>query len=128
MVLRLVPPRSRAPTWQPEPVPEFSDPGYPPTWHSDVIELTVNLQDTFENGVDAAHFVSVHRAFEMPTVNILLDDGPHFISELPDQKLRSDRGPFDANVSVRVLGPGDRHRPDEVELPEYRLHDAADAG
>jgi 3-ketosteroid 9alpha-monooxygenase subunit A len=106
MILVWYHPDHEPPGWQPEPVPEFSHPDYPPTWHSEVTELTVNLQDTFENGVDAAHFVSVHRAFEMPTVNILLDDGPHFISELPDQKLRSDRGPFDANVTSEYWGLG----------------------
>jgi hypothetical protein len=87
-------------------VPEFDHPDYPPTWRSEPIELTVNLQDTFENGVDAAHFVSVHRAFEMPAVDILLNDGPRFIAEFPNQKLRSDRGPFDANVSSEYWGLG----------------------
>ena len=96
----------RSPAWEPQPVPEFSAADYPPTWRSEPIELTVNLQDTFENGVDAAHFVSVHRAFEMPRVKILLNEGPHFIAELPDQKLRSDRGPFDASVSSDYWGLG----------------------
>jgi 3-ketosteroid 9alpha-monooxygenase subunit A len=95
-----------APSWEPQPVPEFSQPDYPPAWRSEPIELTVNLQDTFENGVDAAHFVSVHRAFEMPKVEIVLNEGPHFIADLPDQKLRSDRGPFDASVSSDYWGLG----------------------
>ena len=56
--------------------------------------------------MDAAHFVSVHRAFEMPKVEIVLNDGPHFIADLPDQKLRSDRGPFDASVSSDYWGLG----------------------
>jgi nitrite reductase/ring-hydroxylating ferredoxin subunit len=94
------------PAWEPQPVPEFSHPEYPPMWRSEPIELTVNLQDTFENGVDAAHFVSVHRAFEMPKVEIVLNEGPHFIADLPDQKLRSDRGPFEASVSSDYWGLG----------------------
>lgn len=99
-------PEHAAPSWEPQPVPEFNHPDYPPTWHSDPIELSVHPQDTFENGVDAAHFVSVHRGYGMPSVNIIENDGPHFIAEMPDQKLRSDRGPFDANVSSEYWGLG----------------------
>jgi nitrite reductase/ring-hydroxylating ferredoxin subunit len=99
-------PDQAAPTWEVPPIPEFGQPDFPPAWRSEPIELTVSLQDTFENGVDAAHFVSVHRAFRLPTVNILLNEGPHFVAELPGQKLRSDRGPFDADVTSDLWGLG----------------------
>jgi len=94
------------PDWEPRPVPEFSHPDYPPTWRSEPVEVKVHLQDVLENGVDAAHFVSVHRAYGMPTVNILVNDGPNFVADMPDQKLRSERGPFNARVSSEYWGLG----------------------
>lgn len=99
-------PDHEEPTWEPQPVPEFNDAAYPPSWHSDPIEMTVPLQETYENAVDAAHFVQVHRAHAMPTVNVLKVDGPLFIAELPDQTLRSDRGPFQAVVTSDLWGLG----------------------
>lgn len=99
-------PDQAEPGWNPQPIPEFNDPQYSSTWRSEPIDINVHPQDVLENGVDAAHFVSVHRAFAIPEVNIVVNEGPHFVAEMPDQQLRSDRGPFSANVSSEFWGMG----------------------
>ena len=65
-------PRRVAPLWDIEDVPELSDPGWTDVDCYDW-EIESPIQETGENAVDIAHFVTVHTAQAMPRATINLD-------------------------------------------------------
>ena len=65
-------PRRVAPLWDIEDVPELSDPGWTDADCYDW-EIESPIQETGENAVDIAHFVTVHTAQAMPKATITLD-------------------------------------------------------
>lgn len=65
-------PRRVAPLWDIEDVPELSDPDWTDADCYDW-EIESPIQETGENAVDIAHFVTVHTAQAMPKATITLD-------------------------------------------------------
>lgn len=59
-------PQRTAPTFDFDVLPEFSSPDWVISQRNQWV-INTTLQETAENPVDAAHFVYVHRALEMPT-------------------------------------------------------------
>ena len=65
-------PRRVAPLWDLDDLPELSDPDWSPVDCYDW-EIESPIQESGENGVDIAHFVTVHGALAMPKAEITLD-------------------------------------------------------
>ena len=65
-------PRRMAPLWDLDDIRELDDPGWSPVQRFDW-EIEAPIQEAGENGVDIAHFVTVHGALAMPEATITLD-------------------------------------------------------
>lgn len=97
-------PAGDPPRWDVAPIPELDDPNFAPVARTE-LEIHVHPQEVFENSVDLAHFLSIHRAAVMPDVKVDID-GPHFIATTTNQRLKSASGYFDGAVSSELWGLG----------------------
>jgi phenylpropionate dioxygenase-like ring-hydroxylating dioxygenase large terminal subunit len=97
-------PDHEAPTWQIPSIPELSDDAFARPAITE-LEIAVHPQDIFENAVDIAHFLSIHRAGRMPDVSVTTD-GPRFVSTTTNQSLKSNTGYFEGAVESELWGLG----------------------
>jgi phenylpropionate dioxygenase-like ring-hydroxylating dioxygenase large terminal subunit len=97
-------PAGEPPRWGVAPVPELDDANFAPVARTE-LEIHVHPQEVFENSVDLAHFLSIHRAGVMPDVEVEID-GPHFVATTTNQRLKSASGYFDGAVSSELWGLG----------------------
>lgn len=97
-------PDGAAPTWEVGDIPELSDPDFVPPTRTD-FEIHVHPQEVFENAVDLAHFLSVHQAARMPSVELQVD-GPRLTAVTTNQLLKSTKGHFEGGVSSDLWGLG----------------------
>ncbi len=104
-------PRRIEPTFDIADVPEFSDPDWSELetyeW-----EMNSHIQETGENAVDIAHFVTVHSALDMPSANIQLDGHRRVTDMVSKGPAIGDDGSIDlsktedSHLLSRNWGPG----------------------
>jgi len=104
MILAWHHPDGAEPTWELGAIPELSDPDFVTPSRSD-FEVHVHPQEVFENAVDLAHFLTVHRAARMPEVSMEID-GPRLTAITTNQLLKSNKGYFEGGVSSDLWGLG----------------------
>ena len=104
-------PRRVAPMWDIEDVPELSDPGW-----SDLDcyewDVETTIQESGENAVDIAHFITVHGAQAIPKATVTIDGHcreSHLVVPIPaiDAEGNVDLGRLeDLRLTTRNCGPG----------------------
>lgn len=98
------------PTWEPEPVPEFSDPDFYPLVPHGVRHIwqRVNFQPqhVIENSADAAHLKYVHKNAEVPTVDRHEPMGHLFHFTFGTTYLTPDAGEVPGALPGTWRGPG----------------------
>jgi len=85
-------------------VPQLVPDGVTETGRFDRVVRT-QWQEIAENGVDMAHFKSVHGAGRVSTVGEQIFDGP-FRQVQSDQEFGSSKGAMPAHLKANTLGPG----------------------
>ncbi len=84
-------------------IPELADPAYAPIDRT-AIEVSVHPQEIFENVVDGAHFVAIHKARQFPDMSIETD-GP-WLRSVATSELTSRSGSFQGIVDSQLWGLG----------------------
>ena len=93
------------PTWSPADIviPELEDLSYAPIERT-AIDVTVHPQEIFENVVDGAHFVAIHKAKQFPEL-VIDTDGP-WLRSVATSELMTRSGSFQGVVDSQLWGLG----------------------
>ena len=104
-------PRRLAPLWDLDDVPELNDPNWGPLQCYDW-EIDSSIQESGENAVDIAHFVTVHGAQTVPKARIVLDGHRRETELIAQAPAFDDEGNIDftrmepLHLITRSCGPG----------------------
>ncbi len=96
-------PEGKAPLWELDTYPEVGAPGWTP-FRKFEWRVYNTIRNLFDNTLDTAHFLYVHRVASFPETEIVVDG--HYLTSTARAKMGTTKGVVDGAIVTRSMAPG----------------------